>query len=315
MSESEMTLKNTKAEILEALQNAQKRAEMAEKGRLSPEKTEKMQMEKQAVESAKKSVEQSIFSKELIDKFNALQVAITAEENRLNELYGVGRELQKLALVIESGKDSLERFKVESLKNTEEANNNLKQLELEYNQKRSSLKAEYEQAEKKLMVDRAREAEEYQYKLARAREKDNNAWLDEKNTREASLSKLEERAAELLSEAEGKAAYVASLESKVEGISSLLEREKQIAVNAAIADLKREHEYASALSEKDYKSTIARLEDKIIFLEKELLAANKTASILHEKLDKAYTELRELATKTVESASGVRIIGSSENKL
>jgi len=267
------------------------------------------------VESAKKSVEQSIFSKELIDKFNALQVAITAEENRLNELYGVGRELQKLALVIESGKDSLERFKVESLKNTEEANNNLKQLELEYNQKRSSLKAEYEQAEKKLMVDRAREAEEYQYKLARAREKDNNAWLDEKNTREASLSKLEERAAELLSEAEGKAAYVASLESKVEGISSLLEREKQIAVNAAIADLKREHEYASALSEKDYKSTIARLEDKIIFLEKELLAANKTASILHEKLDKAYTELRELATKTVESASGVRIIGSSENKL
>ena len=40
-------------------------------------------------------------------------------------------------------------------------------------------------------------------------------------------------------------------------------------------------------------------------------AAGKLNTALQNKLDKAYTELRELATKTVESASGVKIIGSA----
>jgi hypothetical protein len=48
-------------------------------------------------------------------------------------------------------------------------------------------------------------------------------------------------------------------------------------------------------------------------MEKELEATNKMNVGLQGKLDKAYTEIRELATKTVESASGVKIIGSAEN--
>jgi len=41
VSEQEITLKNTKTEIFEALQQALKRAELAEKGKLNPEKEEK----------------------------------------------------------------------------------------------------------------------------------------------------------------------------------------------------------------------------------------------------------------------------------
>jgi hypothetical protein len=46
-------------------------------------------------------------------------------------------------------------------------------------------------------------------------------------------------------------------------------------------------------------------------LEKELEAATKSTIAMQNKLDKAYAELRELATKTVESAIGVKIIGGS----
>jgi hypothetical protein len=107
MTEMEITGKNTKAEILDALNKALLRAEAAEKGKLNPEKTEKERVEKKAIETTKSAVEQNIFSKELIDKFNDLQVAIAAEERRLQELYGVGRELQKLALIIEAEKERL----------------------------------------------------------------------------------------------------------------------------------------------------------------------------------------------------------------
>ena len=108
--------------------------------------------------------------------------------------------------------------------------------------------------------------------------------------------------------------YIKGLEAKVEGISALLESEKKIAADTATAALQREFEYQSALAAKDQENSLARLTDKISYLEKELDMANKSVNTLQAKLDKAYGELRELATKTVESASGVKIIGNTENK-
>lgn len=314
MNEQEITLKNTKAEILDALNNALKRAELAEKGKLNPEKTEKERIEKKAVETAKRAVEQNIFSKELNDKFNDLQTAIATEENRLQELYGVGKELQKLALVIESGKDRIAVTESENSAKTEEAKERLEQLKSEYSQKNAELQIEYDATVKKQKLERSREAEEFQYNLTRAREKENNAWADEKAAREAVLLKKEQQAAELLAEAESKSEYIKALETKVDGIAAQIEAEKKAAVNSACEELRREFEYKSALTEKDYKNTIIRLEDKIAYLEKELESANKSSGTLQSKLDKAYSEIRELATKTVESASGVKIIGNTENK-
>ena len=63
--EQEITMKNTKAEMLEALNAALARAETAELGKLNPMKAEKEKVEKKAVESAKSAVEQNIFSVEL----------------------------------------------------------------------------------------------------------------------------------------------------------------------------------------------------------------------------------------------------------
>lgn len=315
MAETEITLKNTKAEILEALNNALQRTNAAEQGKLQPEKAEKERIERKAIESAKKAVEQkNIFSQELNDKFNDLQTAIAAEESRLEELYGVGRELQKLALVIEAGKERLGGIEAEKLAKTEEAKNSLEQLKAEFSHKNAELAAEYETASKKLKTDRAREGEEYQYNLIRTREKENNAWADEKAAREAALLKREEQTAALLAEAESKVEYIKNLEAKVEGISALVESEKQIAVDTVTEALKRDFDYTSTLAGKDYQNSITRLEDKNSYMEKELDIAIKTSNTFQVKLDKAYGEMRDLATKTVESAGGVKIIGNTENK-
>jgi septal ring factor EnvC (AmiA/AmiB activator) len=98
------------------------------------------------------------------------------------------------------------------------------------------------------------------------------------------------------------------LNQKLTVFGELLETEKKIVADTATENLRREFEYKSALSEKDYKNTAERLDDKIKYLEKELDTANKSVATLQNKLDKAYAEIRELATKTVESASGVKII-------
>ena len=314
MAEPEVTLKNTKAEILDALNAALQRAEAAEKGKLNPEKMEKERVEKRVIATAHKAVEQNIFSKEITDKWNDLQAAISAEENRLQELYGVGRELQKLALIIESGKERLSEIEAEKEAKTEEAKTSLERLRTEYTQKKTELQEEYEAAAKKIKQDRTREQEEYDYNLKRTRAKEDNDWTDEKSAREGALSKKEEQAAALLAEAEAKAEYIKILEAKVEGIPALLEAEKEAAISAVTASLTKEYEHKTQLAGKDYEGTIARLNDKIVYMEKELEIAGKTNLAMQSKLDKAYTEMKELATKTVESASGVKILGAPEGK-
>ena len=144
----------------------------------------------------------------------------------------------------------------------------------------------------KLKIERTREAEEYQYTLKREREK-------------------EEQAQSILEEAEGRAEHIKDLEAKVEGIATLIESERKDAADAAASALSKEHEFKTTIADKDYQNALSRQNDKIVYLEKELEASGKNNTSLQNKLDKAYAEIRELATKTVESASGVKIIGSS----
>ena len=310
-TESEITIKNTKAEILEALNAALARAEAAEKGKLNPVKMEQEKSEKKAVETAKAAVEQNIFSVELNNKFKDLQTAIACEQSRLQELYGVGTELQKLALIIEAARERQTQIDRENNDKIEEAKGVLENLKAEFSGKKSELSEEYEAMAKKLKIERARELEEYQYNLTRERERENNAWKDEKTARLLELAKKEEQAQAILADAQAKLQYIKDLEAKVDGVPVLIESEKKAAVALAVSELAKQHEHKSALDEKDYQSSLIRQTDKIASLEKELEAATKNNAALQNKLDKAYSELRELATKTVESASGVRIIGGS----
>jgi len=312
MPEEEITSKNTKAEILEALDRALKRAELAESGRLNPEKEEREISEKKAVKSAKEAVEQQIFSKELNEKYQDLQTAIVVEEKRLQELYGIGRELQKLALAIEAGRDRLAEIAAAKTRDEDAARDSLKKLNAQFEQRNTELQAEYDASARKLKLERTRESEEFQYNLTRTREKENNAWADEKKSREQELHSREARAAELLAEAESKADYTRSLEEKAATMTQLVESEKKAAVAAATETLEREYGHQSALTEMENKGMAARLQDKVTYLEKELVGANKSQETLQGKLDKAYSEIRDLATKTVESAGGVKIIGTPE---
>lgn len=316
MAETEISLKNTKTEIFDALNQALQRAELAEKGRLNPEKEEREGKDQRAVEMTRKAVEQNIFSKELNEKFNDLQTAIAAEESRLQELYGVGREVQKLALVIEAGKERIAEIEAEKSEKEESMKKSLERLNLEFGQKGAELQTEYDANVKKSKLERTREDEEYQYHLIRTRERENNAWADEKAARELELQKREAKAAELLADAESKAGYIQSLEERVEGIQPLVASERESAAAATTETLKREHKHQMTFTEMEYKNAVERLEDKVAFLEKELDSANKAVGVLQGKLDKAYSEIRDLATKTVEAVGGgIKIIGNVEKSI
>lgn len=313
MKKEEITLKNTKAEILDALNKALEREKNMSKMKYEPEKEEKKQKVEKAIESSKENVEQKIFSEDLNNKFNDLEIAIKAEEEKLKNLYGVEKELNNLVVVINAGKDYMMELENEKKKKTEELNTNIKELEEQYKTKKEELEKEYDIKAKSLKIEREREIEEYNYKLKREREIGNNTWEDEKIQRENKLAKKEIEVTKLLEEAKSNAEHTKELESKVNEIPALLEKEYTKGRKDAINELEKEHKYATELLKKDFQNTIDRQDDKIVSLKEEVEKLNAEKSSLQDKLDQAYNQIKEMATKTVEATGGVKILGNNTN--
>lgn len=115
MKKEEITLKNTKAEILEALNEALEREQNMAKIKYEPEKEEKSKKVEKAIEVTRENVENKIFSEELNNKFKDLETAIQAEEEKLKNLYGIENELNNLVVVVNAGKDYI--LELENTKN------------------------------------------------------------------------------------------------------------------------------------------------------------------------------------------------------
>lgn len=314
MKGEEITLKNTKAEILNALNEALEREKNMAKIKYEPEKEEKKQKTQKAIETTRESVEQKIFSEDLNNKFLSLETAIEAEEEKLKELYGIEKELNNLVVVVNVGKDYMAELENNKKIKTEELNNSIKELEEQYKIKKEELEKEYESRAKELKLQRDRETEEYNYKIKREREIANNKWEDEKLERENTLAKKEEEVTELLEDAESKAEHIKELEDKVNEIPTLLDKEYARGRKEAIAELEKDHKFETELLKKDFQNTIDRQNDKIESLKEEVQKSNEEKKSLQEKLDLSYNQIKEMATKTVEATGGVKILGNNQNE-
>ena len=311
----EITLKNTKAEIYEALKNSLEREKKISQIKYEPEKEEKKERAKKAIEETRKNVEQKIFSEELNKKYKDLEVAIQEEERKLKELYGIEKELNNIVVVVNAGKDYIANIENKKKRRTEEINEEIKKIEEEYKIKKEELEKEYEQKVKNQKLEREREVEEYNYKTKREREISNNQWEDEKKGREKELSKKEAEIEEKLRETEEKVKHIEELEKQVSEIPEQLEKEYARGKKEGRTEVEKENKYKTELLKKDYESTIERQNDKIDILNKEIEKTNKEKIAIQEKLDKAYSQIKEMATKTVESTGGVKILGNNRSEI
>ena len=138
--------------------------------------------------------------------------------------------------------------------------------------------------------------------------------IDEKAERENNLAKKEAEVQELLDNAKANAENIKELENKVNNIPKLLEGEYTRGKKETTAELDKEHKYAVELLKKDFQNTIDRQNDKIESLQEEVRKFNLEKESLQNKLDQAYIQIKEMATKTVEATGGVKILGNSGNE-
>lgn len=318
---SKVTEKNTKAQILDAYEEAMRTIAELKAGKTTTAEVVKAKEIKAVKESAKQIVEMNILDAGIVAKYNNLLETIKMLEAEIEELYGIKKEADTLEALINAYKDDERKFKIAKEERLAKANeeyeekvaaNNKKVSELkdDYAKLLSDLKAKYQEEKVALEKERAREKEEYTYNLNRERTIENDKWADEKAQREAALKAKEDAVAERESKVEELEQKIKDLESSKCFLETKIEEVKISSFEEGKAKAKKEADTSKVFSDRAHKAELDRKDDRIAALESALEEAREANKSLQSKLDESYARIQSMAIEAAKN-SGVRMVEST----
>lgn len=311
--------KSTKTEILEAYNAMREKMEAMEAMKDDPVKLA-AGVEKERVEcSAKNIIDSGILAPEIVQQYKDLEASINSKKAELHELYGIEAKANSLVALVNAYKDKEVELKTKY-------DEQIGKLEVEFSQKKAaaqeelseiaeqkkelleSKRKESEELLKALRIERARDQEEYEYDLRRARIQDSDEWADERNARERKLSERETAVLARETAILEKENYITELEEKVEAIPGNIETafEDGKKKGKADADKSNAFEVRTLTMKNEYEQKA--LQEQVARLTMDLQAAREANEILQDKLDDSYKQMKELASETVKSSGGVKIL-------
>lgn len=318
---AKITEKNTKKEILEALQETEKK--LADLKATNTTTADKVKNDAIRIEEeqAEDLINMNILNDTIVNQYKSLKDTISMYESKLQELHKIEvglNTLESIAIVQrqkeEEYKTTNEKiiadFKLEYAEKKMAAEENITQLKAEYAKSKTKLEEEYNQLKENLEIQRKREAEEYDYNLKRKRAIENDKWEDEKALREKTLSDRELAIIE-------RENNIKELDVKIEELTANynnLLKEQQVKIDKAfedgVAKAKKSCaiEIASIKKDAEWKAELDK--SKIEALNQTLLTKEEEAKELRAKLDSAYTRIQEMAIEQSKNAAP-RIIESN----
>ena len=206
----EVTMKNTKKEMLDLIEKLKDELKNKEKDNLNPEKIKEDAKKTTIIEHSDKTADLALttqihqlkisINKELTslsDKLEAeaetyenLKKAIKLKELELNEIYGIEKATTELVLILEAQKsartefqnemkEKQDRLEAELKERKEQLECEIKEISEKWEKEKSELKFIQEEAKLSQEKERKRENEEYEYQLKRKRQLDENKITDE----------------------------------------------------------------------------------------------------------------------------------------
>lgn len=286
-----VTIKDTKQVIFEAYEEAKKALADAKAGKFDP-MAEKKAKEVQAIkENAKTIVEMNILNEEIVSKYKDLEAAIKMQEEELKEYYGITKEVDSILALIEA-KKALEL----------EMDERYEAKKAEWEEEIANQKQMYEDARESLKKERAREIEEYNYKLKRERQVANDKWEDEKAEREAALAKREAAVEERENAVNLAETEIAVLKAKVEEIPTLIADATSEAATKAKKDADREKAIEVSVVKRELAVEKTLLEKEIEALKEANKRLETQNADLSAKLETAQERVQTIATESVKAA-------------
>jgi hypothetical protein len=334
--EPEISLKNTKSEILSAYEEMLKKVQ--EKKTDEPKKVQEQQKQENLVKKAASLSNENIvkgiaglkvelastldkLAENMVSefrKFEDLQHAILVEQKNLEELYQLSTVSDSLSVMLLAQKEKKEIFEQETAIRKTEFNENMKsdreRFETEMAEKKASWKKEQEIWQQKIKEEseeskksRVRTEEEYQYNLKISRKKEADLYEEKKQKLEKELvekkivfeKEFAEREVKIL-EAE---AELKELRTRNSAFPSDLEKAVNTAVLAVTEKLETTFRFEKELREKESQGELKLKEQIIETLKSKIKDMEITMKELSQKTVTSEASVKDIAIKAIESTS------------
>lgn len=303
-----LTLKNTKQELLDALNAAERKLKEQAAVAQTPVEAAKAAADNKIVADAKADVKSGIFSDEMNAKFTNLTTAIELQEKYLKDLYGVEKAMADMATVIAGKKIAVQQLDEDLTRRSAEIESQLSEAKDRVQREIKDLETAHKQRAAELQQQRVREQEEFDYNLRRSRQMEEDAYKDSMTARAKETAAAQQRLDELTAKIE----EIEALKARAAGLDVELQAKYDAGVEDGKKQAGKDWGFQKSMLEKDHGYEIRSRDEKIERLESEVESRDSKIVALEEKLDKAYAQLRELATKTVESSGSLKVISAGD---
>lgn len=316
---TDINAKSTKAEIMEAYMAQKKQLDKLMAAKDDPVAQEKLKKQKLTLDSAAEIAGAGILNDTIVRQYNDICEAVEIKKAELCELYDIETELNTLVALVNAHKDKAHELdeqyklvKAEAEKNLQDTKAAIKDeidaLNKEKAEVLATIRKEAADLKAQLKQERQREEEEYTYNRDRTRKIAEDKWADEEAEKRKELKvwndSIEERELAVIEQEN----HINELEQKVSEIDSLIASATTEGYEKGKADAGKSWGFEKRAIEQKNEYEQKALHDKVERLESDLSEAKNTIVTLQNKLDSAYVQMRELATDTVKSNGGVKIL-------
>jgi len=332
--DTELSMKNTKKELLDAYHEMLQKLHEKENAQLRPEQKLKEKKEDSILKavtgiSADGVIQETNKLKQEIggmlnkladrlaaevNKFDQVQLAIEIKERELKEIYEIEKAAATLAALIETQHQEKLRFEEEMAHKQESLTREIEATELQWQKEKAEHQADIKEQQEQEAKNRKRQKEEYQYafereqQLARDKFEDEKAKLQvEKQTLENQMKALKEQTEKELNEREkqinSREKEFESLQAQVAEFPRKMEAAVAKAVEESTRRIELETKYQKDLLQKEFEGQRNVLTAKIQSLEKTVQELNEQTTKLSTQQDAAYQKIQDVAVKAIEGAS------------
>jgi len=334
IDDADISMKNTKQELLNAYHETLEQLREKEKAQLKPEQELKEKKDERILkavagisadgviqETNKLKQEIGAMLNKLTDrlaaevnKFDQVQLAIEIKERELKEIYEIEKTAATLAALIESQRQEKLRFEEEMAHKQASLTQEIEATKFQWQKEKTDRQAETKEQQEQEAKDRKRQKEEYQYAFAREQQLARDKFEDEKaklqveeQALENQMKALKEQTEKELSEREkqinNREKEFESLQAQVAEFPQKLQAAVAKAVEESNERIELETRYQKDLLQKEFEGQRNVLTARIQSLEKTVKEQSEQTAKLSTQQDAAYQKIQDVAVKAIEGAS------------
>jgi hypothetical protein len=251
-----------------------------------------------------------------VARYHEIKKAVEAKEKELAEIYEIQKSASSLTALLEAQQVKRDEFEAESEARRQNLQEEVATARAAWDEEKKRHDVEIKERDTLEQRKRDREKEEYQYQFKREQQLAREKFEDEKARVERDIQTRKTQTEAALAEREKSVAVreqeLADLRRKVEGAPKELDAAVGKAVKETSDRLQQEAKTREELIKREYEGERNVLLSRIESLEKAVKEQSVQVSKLSQQLEKAYSQVQDIAVKTVEGGASAKSLARIE---